>query len=142
MRFSVIIPLYNKAPYVKKALESVFNQTFKDFEIVIVDDGSSDASFNVAQETIKNSPAEYQLLHQNNSGVSTARNNGVKASYGDYICFLDADDWWAPTYLERMSWLIDAYPEAKIYGTNYYYVKNGHQRICVTSAKTGPTSPV
>lgn len=137
MRFSVIIPLYNKAPYIENALESVFCQTFKSFEIVIVDDGSSDNSFKVAHETLKNAPIEYQLIHQENAGVSTARNNGVAASHGDYICFLDADDWWAPTYLERMNWLIDVYPEAKIFGTNYYYVKNGRQRICVTSAKTG-----
>lgn len=137
MKFSVIIPLYNKAPYIKKALESVVSQSFKDYEVVVVDDGSSDDSLFIAQNTLKESGLDYHIIHQDNAGVSTARNNGVTASHGDYLCFLDADDWWAPTFLERMDWLIDEYPEARIYGTNYYYVKNGRQRICVTTAKTG-----
>ncbi len=137
MRFSVIIPLYNKAPYVKKAIESVLEQTWRDFELVVVDDGSSDDSYAVAESVLKGSPIPYQLLYQANAGVSTARNNGVAASHGDYLCFLDADDWWAPTFLERMDNLIHSYSDAGIYGTNYYYVKNGKQRVCVTTAETG-----
>lgn len=131
------MPLYNKAPYVKRALESVINQSFKDFEIIVVDDGSRDGSAEKAEETLKHTTTRYKLNRQANAGVSTARNNGVAVSSGDYICFLDADDWWAPTFLERMNWLIDSYPEAGIYGTNYYYVKNGRQRVCVTTAETG-----
>ena len=137
MRFSVIIPLYNKGPYVSKALASVNAQTFRDFELVVVDDGSTDDSFMVAKYTMDSVEVEHKLISQENAGVSTARNNGVSASHGDYICFLDADDWWAPTFLERMDWLINEYPEAGIYGTNYYYVKNGRQRVCVTTAETG-----
>ena len=137
MRFSVIIPLYNKAPYIQKALESVFAQSFKDFELVVVDDGSRDDSYRIAKEILERTPVEYQLIHQENAGVSTARNNGVAASHGDYLCFLDADDWWAPTFLEKMDYLIRDYPDAGIYGTNYYYVKNGRQRVCVTTAETG-----
>lgn len=137
VRFSVIIPIFNKAPYVKKALESVFSQTFRDFEIVIVDDGSTDNSLSVAQEVLDGCEVLHHLIHQDNAGVSTARNNAVKASHGDYLCFLDADDWWAPTFLERMDALIRAYPDAGIYGTNYYYVKNGIERICVKGVETG-----
>ena len=137
MRFSVIIPLYNKAPYIKKALDSVKDQTFKDYELIVVDDGSTDDSYNVAKDALDDSGLSYQLIRQDNSGVSTARNNGVAASHGGYLCFLDADDWWAPNFLERMDWLIKEYPEARIFGTNYYYVKNSHQRIGVTTAKTG-----
>ena len=137
MRFSVIIPLYNKAPYVKKALDSVLSQSFRDFEIIIVDDGSSDNSYDVAKERLSDSHVEYKLIRQNNAGVSTARNNGVEASKGDYLCFLDADDWWAPTYLERMDSFVREYPEAGIYGTNYYYVKNGKPQVCATTAETG-----
>ena len=137
MRFSVIIPLYNKGPYVSKALSSVIVQTFRDFEIIVVDDGSSDDSCRVAKSTLDGAGVDHLLISQANAGVSTARNNGVSASRGDYICFLDADDWWAPTFLERMDRLIDEYPEAGIYGTNYYYVKNGRQRVCVTTAETG-----
>lgn len=137
MRFSVIIPLYNKSPYISKALTSVVEQTFRDFDLVVVDDGSKDDSYKVAESILKDSSIKYQLIHQENAGVSMARNNGVLAASGDYICFLDADDWWAPSFLERMDWLINEYPDAGIYGTNYYIVKNGRQRICVTTAKTG-----
>ena len=101
MRFSVIIPLFNKAPYIKKALESVRSQTFSDFEIVVVDDGSTDNSFTEAKSLLEDSDVRYQLKHQDNAGVSTARNNGVSLSKGDYLCFLDADDWWAPSFLEK-----------------------------------------
>ena len=73
--------------------------------------------------------APFFLLRQQNAGVSTARNNGVAASKGDYICFLDADDWWEPTFLEEMNQLIEDYPDAGIYGANYYYVKNGKKRV-------------
>ena len=112
-------------------------QTFKDYEIIVVDDGSTDDSLGIAKDVLEESKLNYQLIPQENAGVSTARNNGVAVSHGDYLCFLDADDWWAPTFLERMDWLIKEYPEARIYGTNYYYVKNGHQRVCVTTAETG-----
>lgn len=137
MRFSVIIPLYNKGPYVSKAIKSVLAQTYEDFEIIVIDDGSIDDSFANAKVVLEGASMKYRLVHQENAGVSTARNNGVALSSGDYLCFLDADDWWDPAFLERMSWLIDAYPEAGIYGTNYYYVKNGQERVCVESAETG-----
>lgn len=137
MRFSVIMPLYNKAPYVKKAIESVMAQTWRDFELVVIDDGSSDDSYAVADAALQECKVPYQLVHQKNAGVSTARNNGGALSHGDYICFLDADDWWAPTFLEKMNGLIRDYPEAGIYGTNYYYVKNGVERVCIEGVETG-----
>ena len=137
MRFSVIIPLYNKAPYVSKAIESVLSQTYRDFELVVVDDGSTDDSLSIARTALERCELPYQLIHQDNAGVSTARNNGVAASHGDYLCFLDADDWWASSFLEKMNGLIRDYPDAGIYGTNYYYVKNGRQSVCVTTADTG-----
>ena len=129
MRFSVIIPLFNKAPYVKKALESVSDQSFRDFELIVVDDGSTDDSLSVAKSVLEGSAIDYQLIHQENAGVSTARYNGVATSHGDYICFLDADDRWTSSFLERMDVLIREYPNAGIYGTNYYIVKHGEKRI-------------
>jgi len=121
MRFSVIIPLYNKANYVAKAIESVFAQTYDDYELVIMDDGSSDNSFVVASKVVEGR-TDCQLYRQQNAGVSMARNNAVAKSKGDYLCFLDADDWWAPTFLEEMSGLIDEFPDAGIYGTSYTIV--------------------
>ena len=137
MRFSVVIPLYNKAPYVRKALQSVFDQTFRDFELIVVDDGSKDDSLARAKESLEGSSIDHQLIHQDNAGVSTARNNGVAASHGDFICFLDADDWWEPTFLERMDWLIKEYPDAGIYGVNYYIISRGKQRVALHIPSTG-----
>ena len=122
MRFSVIIPLYNKALYVQKALESVFMQSFRDFELIVIDDGSRDNSLSVAEEVMKSSSVDCRLIHQDNAGVSVTRNRGVSASQGDYICFLDADDWWEPSYLEEMDSLIRDFPDAGLYGTSYTIV--------------------
>lgn len=128
MRFSVIIPLYNKAPYVTKAIESVLAQTYDDYELVIMDDGSSmDDSFDVAQKAILGH-AQCHLYRQQNAGVSVARNNGVALSQGEYLCFLDADDWWEPTFLEEMSSLIDEFPDAGIFGTSYRIVDEVKQK--------------
>ena len=154
MKFSVIIPLYNKAPYIRKALESVFVQTYTDYEVIIVDDGSTDESANIAELVLREckvygveckgmehsnaenkahrpSPIAHRLLKQKNAGVSAARNNGVAASKGEYVAFLDADDWWEPTYLERMAKLIEDYPEAGLYGMNYIYYKPGKTRVAL-----------
>ncbi len=120
-KFSVIIPLYNKAPYVAKAIASVLSQTFTDYELVIMDDGSRDDSFAIAQKAIEEHEHCF-LYRQENAGVSMARNNAVALSYGDYLCFLDADDWWEPTFLEEMSKLVEEFPDAGIYGTNYTIV--------------------
>lgn len=134
MRFSVIIPLYNKGPYVSKAIGSVLSQTFTDYELVIVDDGSVDDSAAVASKIIEGH-SNCCLLRQDNAGVSMARNNGVAASCGDYLCFLDADDWWDTNFLEEMSHLIEDFPDAGIYGTNYTIVNETKHKTRV--AKIG-----
>ena len=126
MRFSVIIPLYNKEAYVRKALESVIAQTFKDFECIVVDDGSTDNSADVVRELVND---RFRLIRQPNAGVAAARNNGVKASKGEYVCFLDADDWWEPNFLEEMDRLIKEYPDAGLYATNYVYYKPGKTHV-------------
>ncbi len=126
MKFSVIIPLYNKAPYVKKALETVCAQTYRDYEIIVINDGSTDNSAIIAEEYLNDVEGiSYKILSQPNAGVSAARNNGVAQASGEYLAFLDADDWWEPTYLERMAQLIEDYPEAGLYASNYYYHKDG-----------------
>ena len=130
MRFSVIIPLYNKVPYVAKAIGSVLAQTFKDYELIIVDDGSKDDSFAVARKAIEGHD-NCRICKQENSGVSVARNNGVAISRGDYLCFLDADDWWDAQFLEAMSRLIADFPEAGIYGTNYTIVNETKRKTRV-----------
>ena len=144
--FSVIIPLYNKAPYVEKAIRSVAAQTFREFELIVIDDGSTDIA--APQPPKGGAGLTYSdieqlidgkgiLIKQKNSGVSTARNNGVALANYPYICFLDADDWWAPTYLEEMKALIDEFPDAGIYGSSYYIVKNGRERVAAIGVEPG-----
>ena len=130
MTFSIIIPLYNKAPYVAKAIGSVLAQTFTDYELIVVDDGSKDDSAEIAAKAIEGK-ANCRLMRQENAGVSVARNNGVAASEGEYLCFLDADDWWEPTFLEEMSQLVTEFPDAGIYGTNYTIVNETKRKTRV-----------
>ena len=132
MKFSVIIPLYNKAPYVRKALETVCAQTYRDYEIIVINDGSTDNSAIIAEEYLNGVEGiSYEILSQQNAGVSAARNNAVAQASGEYIAFLDADDWWEPTYLERMAQLIKDYPEAGLYACNYVYYKPGKTHVAL-----------
>ena len=127
--FTVIIPLYNKEKYIKNAIESVLNQTFTDFEILIIDDFSSDKSAGIAS---KFESEKVQLIyHEKNCGLSATRNTGIKKANSNYITFLDADDLWKPTFLESIFQLIQNFPEARIFGTNYEeiwgtVIKNPH----------------
>lgn len=132
MKFSVIIPLYNKAPYVAKAIGSVLSQTFRDYELIIMDDGSKDGSYVIAQKVIKGH-AHCHLFRQQNAGVSVARNNAVALSQGDYLCFLDADDWWDSMFLENMDSFITEFPNAGIYGTSYTIVNDTKHKTRVAA---------
>lgn len=134
IKFSIIVPLYNKAPYVRKALDSIVSQTFKDWECIVINDGSSDNSLEVVKnffDEFKIYDLRFKIVDQPNSGVAVARNNGVKESKGEYLCFLDADDWWEPTFLEEMDKLIKEYPNAGIYASNYIYYKPGKTHIAL-----------
>lgn len=110
---SVIIPLYNKENSIKSTIESVLAQTYTDFEIVVVDDGSTDNSVSVVQEF---SDRRVRIINKVNGGVSSARNEGILAAKGEYIAFLDGDDLWHPLYLETLNQLILDYPDVAIYG--------------------------
>lgn len=114
--FSVIIPLYNKADYISDCLKSALNQTFENYEIVIVNDGSTDSSVSIVEalETEK-----IKLFHQDNQGASKARNNGVSFAKGTYIAFLDADDIWKSNHLKCLKESIDFLPTAGLYANNY-----------------------
>ena len=95
--FSVIIPLYNKEKYIKQTILSVLNQTFSDFEIIVVDDGSTDKSSEIVKFI---NSRKIKLIYQENSGPSRARNRGIEEARGEYLAFLDADDEWLPKKLE------------------------------------------
>lgn len=126
--FSIIIPLYNKAPYIEKAIRSVAAQSFQEFELILIDDGSSDDGLKIVNrlfDALTPPLGGWGATQQSNAGVSVARNNGVALAKYDYIAFLDADDWWEPTFLEEMKGLIESFPEAGIYGSSYFKVKDG-----------------
>lgn len=120
--FSVVIPLYNKRDCIQKTIGCVLSQTFEDYEIIVVDDGSDDGSLEIvkaiANERIK-------VFSQPNKGVSAARNTGICHASGEIIAFLDADDIWDRTYLQKLSDLVAKYPDAAIYGFGYGSIRNG-----------------
>lgn len=101
-KISVIIPVYNCEEYIGNTLKSVINQDFKDFEIIVIDDGSTDNSLKVINETLKNSGARYKVIHQENGGVSVARNHGIDVSSGEYLVFVDGDDFVMPNHLSEL----------------------------------------
>lgn len=133
------MPLYNKAPYVRNAVESVVGQTYRDWELIVVDDGSTDGGGDIVTSI---ADPRIRPVRQENVGVSAARNRGVVLSgeaafRSPYICFLDADDWWEPTFLEEMAALIERHPDAGIYGTSYWIVKNGRKRLAPIGVEEG-----
>lgn len=126
--FSIIIPLYNKEGLIRKTLETVFGQTYPDFEVIVVNDGSTDGSIKEIEENY-NDP-RLRIINQKNSGVSAARNRGIDEAKGEYIAFLDADDEWLPCYLENKKKLIERYPHAIVYASNYEFRKtDGSKRM-------------
>ncbi|PER22464.1 glycosyltransferase family 2 protein [Bacillus cereus] len=98
---SVIIPLYNAEKYIEETMESILNQTYKNIEIVVVDDGSKDQSASIVKNIERKYPEQIKYILQKNQGVSVARNTGIENASGEYISFLDSDDLWHPTKIEK-----------------------------------------
>lgn len=113
--FSVIMPVYNGEKFVDNAIKSIFDQTFSKWELIIVNDGSTDGTERVLEKYKNNE--KVSIVTQKNCGVSVARNNGVKMAKYDYIAFLDADDVWLPKHLETLNELIGKYPNAGLYAS-------------------------
>lgn len=123
MKLSVIIPTWNRAERIAGALESVLSQTRPPQEIIVVDDGSSDAT----RETIAREFPEIRYCHQANRGVSSARNTGIAMASGDWIAFLDSDDRWQPRKLERQTAMLGARPQYRICHTDEIWIRNGRR---------------
>ncbi len=111
-QFSIVIPVHNKEKYIYKTLNSVLNQTYPHFELILVDDGSVDNSGNICDQYAL-ADSRIKVIHQKNGGVSNARNTGIKAASNNLIAFIDADDFWKEDYLERMSDLIKKFPKIR-----------------------------
>lgn len=114
--FSVVIPLYNKQESIRNTVESILAQTFKDFELVIVNDGSTDNSLEMVK-SIEDS--RIVIIDKPNGGVSSARNSGIQKATSEWVSFVDADDHWDADYLEKVKAAIDKYPAASVVVTNY-----------------------
>jgi len=128
--FSIIMPLYNKENYVKETIDTVKNQTFQNFELVIINDGSTDKSSIIVEEI---NDSRIRLINQKNSGVSVARNNGIKLAKADYIVFLDADDIWLPMFLQTIYEMIKQFKNVGLYATSYKMrYPNGYEQKIVT----------
>lgn len=119
---SVVIPLYNKEKSIASTLQSVYEQTYTDYEVVIVNDGSTDKSLDAVNEFVSRLKIEdwrLKIVSQENAGVSAARNRGILEAKGEYVAFLDADDLWAANYLETLAKLIADFPNAGLYAIGY-----------------------
>lgn len=119
-RVSVIIPTYNRGWIIKEAIDSVLAQDFKDFELIVVDDGSTDNTL----EILNSFQYDIKVLRQSNHGVSAARNRGIAAASGHFIAFLDSDDLWLPRKLARQVDFFNSNPDAYICQTEEIWVRN------------------
>ena len=107
-KLSIIVPIYNVAPYLRKCVDSLLAQDYSDYEIILVDDGSTDESSSICEEYAKIVNSEklieksIRVLHQKNAGLSAARNAGLKLAKGKYVCFVDSDDYWEENVLGKL----------------------------------------
>lgn len=116
--FSVVIPLYNKELSIQNTINSVLQQSFQDFEIVVVNDGSTDTSVAKVEEI---EDSRIRIVHQQNQGVSAARNKGVVEAKFSWIAFLDGDDLWETNHLQEVDEMIRLFPQEKVFATSFEY---------------------
>ncbi len=121
MKVSVIIPTYNRIQFVGTAIKSIINQTYKPLEIILIDDGSNDGT----SDMVKKQFPFVELFYQPNSGVSCARNKGIKMARGDWIAFLDSDDEWLPQKLNKQTHSIRNNPNILFFHSNEIWIKDG-----------------
>ena len=135
---SVIVPVYNVENVLHYCIDSILNQTYKDFELILVDDGSTDKSGNICDE-YADKESRIRVFHKENGGVSSARNFGIDNANGDYICFIDSDDYVNGDYLELLMHTKSKYPESDniwcCFTTINSYGGNPQNRNCIKSDK-------
>ena len=125
MRCSVVIPLHNKAAYIGDALGSVLSQSYPPFEVIVVDDGSTDGAGEFVRAV---TDTRVRYVRQARAGVSAARNHGIDLAGGDLVSFLDADDWYLPRFLETVVAMARAHPDIGFFGTGYRRVRADRAR--------------
>lgn len=125
--FSIVIPAFNAEKFITRSIQCVLNQTYKDFELIVIDDGSKDGTKKIVSDFQDANTIKY--IYQDNAGVSAARNRGIQESTGDYVCFLDADDEWKEDHLEVLASLIETYNHCGLYVTGYDLRLNNGETI-------------
>lgn len=128
-KVSVIIPVYNAENFISETIESVINQTYKDWEMIAVNDGSTDKSLEILRKYEELLPSKIRVVNQKNCGVSIARNNGIAVARGEYVAFLDHDDLWLPHKLEKQVKLLDSNKELGMVYSDSYIIWEGKSRI-------------
>jgi glycosyltransferase involved in cell wall biosynthesis len=136
MKFSVIIPLYNKEIEIERALRSVLAQTIRPREIVVVDDGSTDGGPAIVERIAGETPL-IKLIRQKNAGETAARNRGMSEAGGPWLALLDADDEWRPEFLETMAGLIEEFPGAGLYCSGFEVERGGGLHTGRTPSRRG-----
>jgi glycosyltransferase involved in cell wall biosynthesis len=136
---SIIIPCWNRQDYIEDAIDSALRQTYSNVEIVVVDDGSTDRTV----EVVRQYGADVKLVQQPNRGVSSARNTGIRNSSGQYIIFLDSDDWLSDNIVDLHMRAVGRWPEAEVYGADTAFT-DSDDRLVVTPANwpEAPGSPL
>lgn len=128
IQISIVIPLYNKQNSIAATLQSVFSQTYTNYEVIVVDDGSTDDSFAVAKQVIgERLEVRGKVVSKPNGGVCSARNRGIQEAKYDYIALLDGDDLWDDNYLAEQVKLIQDFPDAKMWGVSIAFIKHSQQ---------------
>ncbi len=124
---SVIVPIYHVEKYIEKCIQSMIDQTNKDFELILVNDGSTDASMTIAEALLCKSSLNYKVINTENRGVSAARNTGVKQATGEYVIYIDSDDYVSDTLIQDMIALISENPESDLFFCNFVVLSNGQK---------------
>ncbi len=138
MLFTVVIPTYNRKDILGETIQSVLNQKFTDFELLIVDDGSTDNTKELVAEYMSRNPLKIKYIYQNNSERSAARNNGIQSALGDFVVLLDSDDTFLPHHLELLAQTIRKHPSCNFFSTHYDFIENEKTfRSPVSSLKEG-----
>jgi glycosyltransferase involved in cell wall biosynthesis len=133
--FSVLVPLFNKEKYILYTIKSILSQKYLHYEIILIDDGSTDNSVNLIQNNINDS--RLKIIKINNGGVSNARNIGILYAKYDWICFLDADDFWDENYLSNAFEQINIDKNIEVIAYNYYKYYNSTRKIIAFNHKSG-----
>lgn len=133
---SVIVPIYNVEKYIVDCIRSIVDQTYRDFELILVDDGSTDKSITYAENTVRETKdIDIKIIKKSNGGVSSARNAGIEAAKGDHIIMIDSDDVLAPGFLDLYRNMIDANPSCDIYSSGFKVCFNENDKIYEDSKK-------